>query len=143
MIKSRFSSVSLAVIAALAVSMSAVATAAPATPVVAGTTVTYKNAGFSCAGSQEAVKASLAIEGGVSADSKAGRTWVNPKWVQGGTEGFVPMATVAGKDFNEVWYQGAFAGKDVVYSNVPAGVTLVPLVKKNGFTCAVGATDGA
>ena len=136
----KFRSLAMAVIAALAVSA---ATAAPATPVVAGTTVTYKNAGFSCAGSQEAVKASLAIEGGVSADSKAGRTWVSPKWVQGGSEGFVPFATVAGKDFNEVWVQGAFVGKDIVYSNVPAGATLVPLVKKNGMTGAVGATDGA
>ena len=143
MIKSRFSSLAMAVIAALAVSLSAATTAAPATPVVAGSAVTYKNAGFSCAGSQDFVKASLAIEGTVFADSKAGRTWVNPKWVQGGTEGFTLMATVAGEKFNEVWYQGTFAGKDVVYTNVPAGVTLVPLVKKNGMTCAVGATDGA
>lgn len=142
MIKSR--SLAMAVIAALAVSLSATATiAAPATPVVAGSTVTYKNAGFSCLGSQAFVKASLNIEGAVFADSKPERTWVNPKWVQGGTEGFVPVATVAGKDFNDVWLQGMFSGKDVVYTNVPAGATLVPLVKKNGMTCAVGATDGA
>lgn len=142
MIKFRSRSISLAVIAILS-AMSVATTAAPATPTVAGTTVTYKNAGFSCLGSQAFVKASLAIEGSVFADSKPERTWVNPKWVQGGTEGFTPMATVAGKDFNEVWVPGAFVGKDVVYTNVPAGVTLVPLVKKNGFTCAVGATDGA
>jgi hypothetical protein len=136
----KFRSLAMAVIAALAVSA---ATAAPATPVVAGSTVTYKNAGFSCPGSQASVKAALAIDGAVSADSKPDRTWVNPKWVLGGDEGFVIAATVAGKDFNEVWIPGKFVGKDVVYTNVPAGATLVPVARKNGMTCAVGATDGA